>query len=99
METLLEPTSKDLAYVMYTSGTTGKQKGVMVEHGPLLMRTSWMQDTYTISVGDVVPFKTSFILGVSEWELFWTLTSESCQGSETAREARARSTGCATRFD
>ena len=23
---------------------------------------------------DVVPFKTSFIFGVSEWELFWTLT-------------------------
>lgn len=64
----------DLAYVMYTSGTTGKPKGVEVTHGPLLMRVAWMQRTYDVGVGDVVPFKTAFIFGVSEWELFWTLT-------------------------
>ncbi|EOD33236.1 hypothetical protein EMIHUDRAFT_63439, partial [Emiliania huxleyi CCMP1516] len=65
----------DLVYVMYTSGTTGKPKGVMVEHGPLLMRTAWFQSTYRIGVGDQVPFKTQFIFGVSEWELWWTLAT------------------------
>ncbi|KAL1508416.1 hypothetical protein AB1Y20_004525 [Prymnesium parvum] len=74
-DTFLPLDSSNLVYVMYTSGTTGKPKGVMVEHGPLLMRTSWMQDTFTVGRGDVVPFKTNFIFGVSEWEIFWTLTN------------------------
>lgn len=51
----LQTGADDLVYVMYTSGTTGKPKGVMVEHGPLLMRTAWFQSTYRIGVGDVVP--------------------------------------------
>ena len=46
----------------------------MVGHGALLMRTSWMQSAYTVHEGDCIPFKTQFIFGVSEWELFWTLT-------------------------
>ena len=40
--------ASDLVYVMYTSGTTGKPKGVQVGHGPLMMRTSWMQSAYEV---------------------------------------------------
>ena len=58
-----------------TSGTTGTPKGVMVTHGPLLSRTSWMRRAYPIGPDDVVSCKTQFIFGVSEWELFYTLTS------------------------
>jgi len=65
---------EDLCYCMYTSGTTGKPKGVMVTHAALLMRTSWLQTAFAIAPGQLVPFKTSYIFGVSEWELFWTLT-------------------------
>ena len=64
----------DLVYVMYTSGTTGRPKGVCVAHGPLLCRTAWMGRAYPIGVGDTVSFKTQFIFGISEWELFYTLS-------------------------
>ena len=47
----------------------------MVTHGPLLSRTSWMRRAYPIGPDDVVSCKTQFIFGVSEWELFYTLTS------------------------
>ena len=46
--------ASDLVYVMYTSGTTGKPKGVQVGHGPLMMRTSWMQSAYEVRMMDVV---------------------------------------------
>ena len=70
----LQAGGDDMVYVMYTSGTTGKPKGVVVCHSSLLMRTSWMQTAYPLEVGDEVPFKTQYIFGVSEWEIFFTLT-------------------------
>lgn len=60
---------------MFTSGSTGRPKGVVVTHKPLLRRISWMRRTFPISEGDVVPCKTQYVFGVSEWELFHTLTS------------------------
>ncbi len=30
------------AYVMFTSGSSGRPKGVMVEHGALVNRLQWM---------------------------------------------------------
>ena len=57
------------AYVMYTSGSTGRPKGVIVPHGALQARLAWLQDAFGVSAGEVVPFKTEFVFGVSEWEL------------------------------
>eukprot|EP00966_Prymnesium_polylepis_P209890 4861071-Prymnesium_polylepis.2 len=37
------------------------------------MSVTWLQHTFTISAGDVVPFKTALVFGISEWEIFWTL--------------------------
>ena len=70
----LQSSSHDLVYCMYTSGSTGKPKGVMVGHRELLMRVGWLQETFAVSMGDVVPLKTRLIFGVSEWEIFWTLS-------------------------
>ena len=63
--------ASDLAYVVYTSGSTGAPKGVLVEHRSVVNRLAWMQNAYPIQPGDVLLQKTSISFDVSVWELFW----------------------------
>ncbi|WP_281889307.1 non-ribosomal peptide synthetase [Paenibacillus sp. YYML68] len=60
----------DLAYVLYTSGSTGLPKGVMIEHGTVYNRLSWMVREYGIAPCDVLLQKTPIVFDVSVWELF-----------------------------
>ena len=64
---------KDLAYVMYTSGTTGKPKGIMVEHRQVNNCIFWMQDYYPINPADVILQRTNLTFDPSVWEIFWPL--------------------------
>ncbi|GAA2000423.1 hypothetical protein GCM10009799_29700 [Nocardiopsis rhodophaea] len=66
-------TPSDLAYVMYTSGSTGEPKGVMVEHRGVWNRLRWMQDAFPIGPGDTVLQKTPYTFDVSVWEFLWPL--------------------------
>ena len=52
-------TLSNLAYVMYTSGSTGMPKGVMVLHGGLVNYLSWAVKTYSVQAGGSVPVHTS----------------------------------------
>ncbi|KAK6143083.1 hypothetical protein DH2020_023431 [Rehmannia glutinosa] len=56
-------------YVMYTSGSSGKPKGVCGTEIGLLNRFLWMQEMYPLHEGDVVLFKTaiSFIDHMQEF--------------------------------
>jgi|GEM_PF-1005086 len=63
--------SGDLAYILYTSGTTGHPKGVMIEHHSVINRLHWMQKAYPLTDGDVILQKTPVTFDVSVWELFW----------------------------
>ncbi|WP_139340900.1 non-ribosomal peptide synthetase, partial [Pseudomonas sp. KK4] len=65
--------ASDLAYVLYTSGSTGQPKGVMNEHGALMNRIHWMQDAFPIGPNDRVLQKTPYSFDVSVWEFFWPL--------------------------
>mmetsp|Transcript_9180 Transcript_9180/g.14150 ORF Transcript_9180/g.14150 Transcript_9180/m.14150 type:complete len:1519 (+) Transcript_9180:50-4606(+) len=61
-------------YVFYTSGTTGKAKGVVVPHCGLVNRVDWLQSRYALIPGiDSVLQKAFYGFGVSEWEIFWPL--------------------------
>ncbi|MGG3311073.1 amino acid adenylation domain-containing protein [Paenibacillus lautus] len=63
--------SRSLAYVLYTSGSTGQPKGVMIEHHSVVNRIGWMQKQYGLDASGVVMQKTPITFDVSVWELFW----------------------------
>ncbi|MVO98203.1 non-ribosomal peptide synthetase [Paenibacillus lutrae] len=63
--------SRSLAYVLYTSGSTGQPKGVMIEHHSVVNRIGWMQKQYGLDARGVIMQKTPITFDVSVWELFW----------------------------
>ncbi len=64
---------ENLAYIIFTSGTTGRPKGVMNTHRGICNRLIWMQDQYQLLEYDRVIQKTPFSFDVSVWEFFWPL--------------------------
>ena len=48
------PTGQHLAYVLYTSGTTGAPMGVMVEHRSIVSLLNWYKSTYCLGSGTVL---------------------------------------------
>ena len=63
----------DLMTVLYTSGSTGNPKGVMLGHRGYMNRLKWHQDTFKLKIGERVAQKTSCCFDISVWELFWPL--------------------------
>ncbi|MFB6374662.1 MAG: amino acid adenylation domain-containing protein, partial [Bradymonadaceae bacterium] len=64
-----------LAYVLYTSGTTGRPKGVQMRHAALRNHTDWMQAAYPIEPEDVVCQKTPYGFDASVWEIWSPLVA------------------------
>ncbi|RAJ26890.1 non-ribosomal peptide synthase protein (TIGR01720 family)/amino acid adenylation domain-containing protein [Pedobacter cryoconitis] len=71
-------TADHLAYVMYTSGSAGIPKGVMVTHGALANVIGGLQYSYPLDATGVYLLKTTFSFDVSAAELFgWFLNGGS----------------------
>ncbi len=68
----------DLAYVMYTSGSTGHPKGVMVHHRGVVNYLSWAMAAYGAGQGGPVPLHTSIAFDLTVTALFVPL----CAGGQ-----------------
>ncbi|HEY0605391.1 MAG TPA: amino acid adenylation domain-containing protein, partial [Herpetosiphonaceae bacterium] len=62
-------TPDNLFYIMYTSGSTGQPKGVVVAQRQLLNRFAWMWRAYPFATGEVMCQRTTVNFTVSIWEL------------------------------
>lgn len=65
----------NLTYVMYTSGTTGNPKGVMLEHRSVIIRIMSMIEKSSITNNSKYLFKTNYTFDVSFSDMFMTLLS------------------------
>lgn len=66
-------TANNLAYILYTSGSTGQPKGVMVEHRGLCNTINWITHTLDLSAEDRCLLKTPITFDAAGRELFPTL--------------------------
>jgi len=67
--------SQDIAYIMFTSGSTGNPKGVVIKHGSLINFLLWMKDELSFGTGDSFLSTTSINFDISLLELFTPLIS------------------------
>ena len=67
--------ARTLAYVIFTSGTTGLPKGVEVEHRSVIHHLWGMREQYAVTSADRFLQKHPFNFDVSVWEFFLPLAT------------------------
>ena len=63
----------DLAYILYTSGSTGQPKGVMISHRTIFTFINWCQDTFRLSSEDRVTSHAPLHFDLSTFDLYATM--------------------------
>ena len=69
------PGPHDLAYVLYTSGSTGEPKGVMIEHRSIVNRVKDVNARFRIGPGDKVLALTALHHDLSVYDVFGVLAA------------------------
>ena len=74
----IEPQADDLAYLIYTSGSSGQPKAAKIPHRALAVRLAWLQKTFAIQTHERVGQSIQTHFDPSLIEIFLALT----QGAE-----------------
>ncbi len=65
----------DIAYVIFTSGTTGIPKGVVEQHRPVVNIIQWVNKTFQVSGADKLLFVASLSFDLSVYDIFGLLAA------------------------
>ena len=63
----------DLAYILYTSGSTGEPKGVMISHRTILTFINWACEAFQMTPGDRVTSHAPLHFDLSTFDIYVTL--------------------------
>ncbi len=63
----------DLAYILYTSGSTGEPKGVMISHRTIFTFVNWCVDTFSMTENDRVTSHAPLHFDLSTFDIYATI--------------------------
>jgi amino acid adenylation domain-containing protein len=84
--------SEDLAYIIYTSGSSGQPKGVEVSHANLLRLIEWHRKAFNVTAADRASFVSNVGVDAAVWELWPQLAtgaSVHIAGDDAAKDPEA----------
>ncbi|HVU95241.1 MAG TPA: amino acid adenylation domain-containing protein [Puia sp.] len=64
-----------LAYIIYTSGSSGRPKGVMIQHHSAVNLVEWVNSQFAVTENERLLFVTSMCFDLSVYDIFGTLAA------------------------